>query len=384
MTDSTMKPTLILLALTPLVQAGFRPQTIDDKVTIGYGVTVADVDGDGKPDILLVDSDQTVWYQNPTWKKHILTEKLTRRDHVCLCAKDIDGDGKAEIAVGADWAPADTKTSGAVFILTPGSDHTQPWTHKPLHHEPTTHRMHWVRETPATHFLAVLPLHGCDNINGEGPGIKFLGYRPETDPAKDWQTFLIHEGFHMAHNFDPVLWEKSHTAESILVACKEGTHLLRQTGGKWNATPLTEKPSGEVRLGTGTDGKRFIATIEPMHGNEVVLNPENTEGKLWSENRILLDDTLNQGHSLAVGDFLGLGHDQIAAGWRNPSTDTKTVGIKLYAPGEDGTWKFHSHIDDNTMACEDIKAADLDGDGKPELIASGRSTKNLIIYWNRN
>jgi hypothetical protein len=32
------------------------------------------------------------------------------------------------------------------------------------------------------------------------------------------------------------------------------------------------------------------------------------------------------------------------------------------------------------MACEDLKVADLDGDGKPEIIAAGRATKNVVIY----
>ena len=39
-------------------------------------------------------------------------------------------------------------------------------------------------------------------------------------------------------------------------------------------------------------------------------------------------------------------------------------------------------IDDNQMACEDLKVADLDGDGKLDLVAAGRATKNLKIYWN--
>ncbi len=40
-------------------------------------------------------------------------------------------------------------------------------------------------------------------------------------------------------------------------------------------------------------------------------------------------------------------------------------------------------VDDNKMACEDLTVADLDGDGKIDIIAAGRATKNLKIYWNQ-
>ena len=36
----------------------------------------------------------------------------------------------------------------------------------------------------------------------------------------------------------------------------------------------------------------------------------------------------------------------------------------------------------SAIAVEDFKAADLDGDGKPDLIVAGRQTKNLVILWN--
>src|SRR5580765_8024080 len=73
----------------------FKAVEIDAKIEIGYGVTVADVDGDKKPDIILADKNQIVWYQNPSWEKHLIAENLTKLDHVCIAALDTDGDGKA-------------------------------------------------------------------------------------------------------------------------------------------------------------------------------------------------------------------------------------------------------------------------------------------------
>ncbi|HEV3021019.1 MAG TPA: VCBS repeat-containing protein, partial [Pirellulales bacterium] len=80
----------------------------------------------------------------------------------------------------------------------------------------------------------------------------------------------------------------------------------------------------------------------------------------------------------------GLLRQQIVAGWRTPNKDKK-VGIKLYVPLDDKGEKWQTHlIDDNQMACEDLKIADLDGDGQPDILASGRATHNLVIYWSRS
>src|SRR6478735_3896508 len=146
--------TLAATAIAELPEPKFTPITLDPRIQIGYGLAVADVDGDSWSDVLLADKKQFVWYRNPggakardaaAWQKFILAENLTAKDNVCIAAQDIDGDGKCEVAVGAEWNPSDTENSGAVFYLVPPADRTQKW--EPVKFpsvEPTTHRMRWI------------------------------------------------------------------------------------------------------------------------------------------------------------------------------------------------------------------------------------------------
>jgi hypothetical protein len=71
-------------------------------------------------------------------------------------------------------------------------------------------------------------------------------------------------------------------------------------------------------------------------------------------------------------------------GWRamNRPANVK-VGVKLFTPldAEGRQWK-ETLIDDNGMACEDLQLADLNGDGRLDIVAAGRATGNLKIYWN--
>ncbi len=370
----------LVTAFQFLSEPKFEAQEIDAAVAIGYGMAIGDVDGDGKEDILLADKKQIVWYRNGAWEKHIIAENLTASDNVCIAARDLDGDGKVEIAVGAQWNPgetSDTTKSGAVFYLVRPADPTQPWTPKQLHHEPTTHRMRWL-ENGKKSYLIVVPLHGRGNANGEGAGVKVIAYEYPKNPAGDWTYEVIDESMHLTHNMDVAADQNS---KSFLLGGKEGVKTITKEGRTWNTTPfpLPENDGvGELRMGLTENQTHFLATVEPIHGNQLVAYD------LVPGTRTVLSDQLKEGHALAVGDFLGLGSDQIAVGWRVPNAAGE-LGVKLFVPKNSSFTEFEEYwIDKNGMACEDLQAADLDGDGKPELIASGRATKNLKIYWNKN
>jgi len=361
----------------------FRAVEIDNKIEIGYGVAVADVDGDKKPDILLADAKQIVWYQNPSWKKHVIAEKLTQRDHVCIAARDIDGDGKAELAVGAEWNPGDTKNSGTVLFMVPPKDRTQKWEPVKLHHEPTTHRMRWMKNWQDEFELVVVPLHGRGNKNSQGEGVKILAYKMGGNPRGEWTTRTIDDALHATHNFDPVQWDDD-SAEEPLIASKEGVFVVNWEEDTLKRTQLSGTESGgagEVRLGKLAGGKRFFASVEPMHGTNLVVYTEPKEkGTRWD--RQVVDSTLVDGHALACADLAGSGSDQIVVGWRAMGKPGVKVGIKLFTADREGKeWKA-TIVDDNTMACEDLCVADLDGNGKLDIVAAGRATKNVKIYFN--
>ena len=358
----------------------FRAVEIDAAIQIGYGLAVADINGDKMPDIVLVDKQAVVWYENPTWRKHIMAEKLTVLDHVCVAAQDIDGDGLAEVAVGAEWNPNDTVNSGAVFYLIPPKDRTQRWEPVRLPHEPTVHRMRWVKNSSGQYDLVVVPLHGRGNKDGNGEGVKILAYHPPANPKDPWKTTLLDQSLHKTHNFDPVQWN-SDAAQEMLVAGKEGIFLLEQ-GPKLTQLGGSEPGAGEIRSGKLKNGKRFIATVEPMHGNQCVIytEPDKTE-KLWR--RQMIDDTLVDGHAVACGDILKAGHDQVVVGWRAMNQRNAKVGIRLYVTKDDAGNEWTQHlIDDNTMACEDLTLADFNNDGRLDIVAAGRATKNVKIYFN--
>lgn len=364
----------------------FRAVEIDDRVEIGYGVAVADVDGDRKPDILLADKKQIVWYRSPAWDKFVIAENLTALDNVCIAAADLDGDGKAEVAVGAGWNPGDTLNSGAVFYLIPPAERTRKWEPVVLPHEPTVHRMQWITNTAGEFELVVVPLHGRGNQNAAGVGVRILSYKKPAAPHGTWNTRLINGSLHATHNFQPVHWT-GHGGAELLVASKEGvSHCLRKNAA-WESHQLpgvaTESGAGEVRTGRMPGGTRFVATIEPMHGNQlgVYIQPREVDTSAsWS--RRVISKSLQEGHALACGDLMQAGFDQIVVGWRGKDKQGK-VGVRLYWPLDpQGEQWGEALVDDNTVACEDLCLADLNGDGRLDVVAAGRSTRNLTVFFN--
>jgi hypothetical protein len=400
-----------LLCLLAVVSAGtaaaaefptFQVQEIDPHVgNVCYAVTTADVNADGKPDVVAVTEDAVVWFANPGWEKHTILKGVTARDNVCIQAHDIDGDGKVDFALGASWQPTNTKSGGTLQWLSRGGDPDAPWRVRPIGEEPTLHRIRWgdVRGDGKKQLI-VAPLQGRGTKGpdwGAGDGVRVLVYSVPERPANDpWPVEVAADSLHTTHNLQAVDFDGDGRDE-ILIGAWEGVFVLdRGSDGQWARTRIgtgnqdakPNKGASEVKLGRLADGRRYVATVEPWHGFQVVVyTPPSTGKGLWD--RTVVDEPLQWGHAVWCADLDGDGDDELVIGQRDKSGDPKRVpqgpGVFVYDPKPGrGPLAFTRHvIEDGGVGCEDALAADLDGDGRPEIVAGGRSTHNVRIYWNR-
>jgi hypothetical protein len=382
--------------------AKFRMQEIDPHVgNVCYAVTTADVDADGKPDVVAVTEDSVVWFANPRWEKHTIIKNATERDNVCIQAHDIDGDGRVEFALGASWQPTNTKSGGTLQWLQRPDNLDRPWKVIPIAAEPTLHRIRWgdVMGTGKKQLI-VAPLQGRGTKGpdwGQGQGVRVLVYSVPANPASSpWPVEVADESLHTTHNLQIIDFDDD-LRDDIVIAGWEGVFVLkRDSAGRWsktqigtgNQTATPFKGASEVKVGKLADGQRYVATIEPWHGFQVVVYTANKSGTgLWE--RHVIDEPVQWGHAVWCADLDGDKDEELIIGQRDKSQDPKRdpqgPGILVYDPNPGkGPLSFTRHVVENGgVGTEDLVAQDLDGDGRPEIIAGGRSTHNVRIYWNQ-
>lgn len=371
-------------AQAPPAALRFEAQEIRRDFGVGYAVSIADMNGDDKPDIVAINGTQLVWFENPSWKEHVLLDGQTEKDNVTIAPYDIDGDGRMDVALGAGWNPRNTESGGTLqWVSQPATPGSQGTLHR-IGFEPTLHRIKWGQvDGSGKPMLIVGPLHGRGTAapDFEGAGARLLAFRIPAKPATDaWPVEVVDDIFHAFHNFEPVRLSGGDRDE-IITASKEGVHVYaRAANGTWTGTRIGDGNPGEIRMGQ-IDGRKMIATVEPWHGTSAVvyLEPEKgaPAGTLWT--RTVIEDQIVWGHALAWADMDGDGTQELVVGWRD-----KPGGIAVYDLDRNAKVLRKTVVENANMATEDMTAADLDGDGRPEIIASGRRTANVVIYWNKS
>ncbi len=350
----------------------FREHLISRDVPGGYQVVTVDLNRDGAMDLIAVAPGLTdlVWFENPGWQRHVIASGFPSM--INLSPWDYDRDGKPELILAHGFDMDPHKSRGTISMLKSTEDVNAPWTVYKVDELPTSHRIRWANiDGSGKKVFIDAPLVGP---NAAAPDyrdhVPLVYYTPG-----EWKRHLIDEEEEgILHGLTIVDWLHN-GRDQILTAGFSGI-ALRALGkdGKWQRTVISKGDPAPWPKGGSSDvvpgqirKERFLAAIEPWHGNQVVVYRESKTG--WA--REVIDADLDDAHTIATVDLNGDGVDEIIVGARG------THNVCLYA--FDGKAWGKSVLDDK-MPAAGCAITDLNGDGAPDIVCIGDG----VLKWYEN
>ena len=351
--------TLPLLASAP---AAFVEHTIANDLKGGYQVVAADLNHDGRPDLIALASgmSELVWYENPGWQRHVLAAGQHRMINCVVVGN--------EIVLASEFSMQAADSAGVVSVLRPAGDPREPWTVTEIDRLPTSHRLR-TADIDGSGRLVVI------NAALTGAGASAPDYRGRTPLVYyvpgEWKRRAISlENSGVVHGIFVTDWD-GNGRQDILTASFMGIHLFRYTEqARWTRTevangdpaPWPKSGSSDIavgHLGVGPTAKtRFLATIEPWHGNQVAVYTRH--GAQWE--RAVIDNSLNDGHTIQAADLNGDGVDEIVAGFRGPPRS-----VYLYSYDAAARHWTRRDLDNGGMGAAACTVVDLNQDGRPDI-----------------
>lgn len=387
----------VAIGIRPTAQAGELPvwtKAVLDREFRGEGVAIADVNRDGKPDVLAGEC----WYEAPTWNRHVIRranpfDPKAYSESFAVFADDINhdgwvdqivigfpgkpchwmenpkgedrpwatheiwpsacnetvlfvdlfGDGVRRLVMG--WQPPGKEHEGQLAWFSPGSEPTKRWTMHAIS-EPSTPE----REIPGT-FKFYHGL-GAGDINGDG----------RTD-------VLCRHGW----------WEQP-------VGAKQGDQPWN-----WHPASLGEDCSNMIVLDCDGDRRADIITSSAHRYGIWKFQQRGDPAKPAFEKQDLFPKLFSQSHALESADLDGDGVPDLITGKRwwahGPSGDPEpnNPAVLYWFRGvrsNDGQMRWEPNLIDNDSGIgTQFAVADINGDGKPDIAVANK--KGVFVFVRR-
>lgn len=364
----------------------------------GYQVAVADIDGDGRLDILALSSQQNIveWYRNPTWEPRPIT--TTTENNISLAPLFRPGYPARGMALACGFYLNRSSRGGSLWWAAPKPSLKAEWSLSPIGRIPGSHRLRWADiDGDGRLELIDVPIVGAGSRPPdysvpaaitwfEMPEALLAGRGKGKTASSEWVSHLIDHSLTLVHGVLVMDWNNDGRDE-LLTASFQGVNLFEPKGRgaklRWTRTLLTPGDQSSARyhgsseIGVGrVGGHRYLATIEPWHGNQVVVYTKPFAAQGFSRRQVI-DSSFREGHALACADLDGDGNDEIVAGYRGPGNSL----LIFKAANESGTAWTRETLDTD-MAASGVVIADLNGDGRPDIVAVGSATANVKWYEN--
>ncbi len=317
----------------------------------GYSQSFAcwtdDINKDGWPDLIVIrwPGDPCQWYENPQgkpghWKEHVIWHSACNETPQYV---DLLGTGRRVLVMG--WQPPKEQAQGQMAYFTPGTDPTRPWEMHPIS-EPSAPK----KEIPGTRKFS----HGLgiSDLNGDG--------RLDVICTGGW-------------------WEQP--------AHKPGAPA---TGQPWKFHPanLGDACADMFAYDVDGDGKRdVISTSAHKFGIWWYQQRPGQEGSPSFLRHDLFKDLVSETHALHVVDINGDGVPDLVTGKRwwshgraEPGADmTPRIHWFEAKKGKDGMTTFTPHvIDEGSGIGTQFVVADFNGDKLLDIVVSNKKGTHLI------
>lgn len=356
------------------VPPDFKAHVIATDLKGGYQVVPHDVNKDGKIDLIALASGLTdlLWFENPTWERHVLAAGLKRMINVGVCP------GADAMVVAHEFANVPKNSIGVVSVLDPGPDLEAPWRVREIDRITTAHRIRCADIDGSGRGVFInAPLAGA---KADAPDyrdqIPLVFYRPgewKREMISDAESGVMHGIF-----IHPGAMKRDH----IITASFLGLHdYSLDKKGRWVRTafskgdPAAWPKSGASDVAVGyLRNTQFLAAIEPWHGNQVAIYMHR-RGK-WDRN--VIDDSLVDGHTIFTADLDNDGAAEVVAGFRGMG---RSVYIYQTVDRKYKRW-YRTPLDQGGIAAAACAPADLNGDGRIDVACIGSATTNLKWYEN--
>ncbi len=370
--------TPLAFALIPILTSAANfarsPEIRFEQTTIDPGISetcaIADFNGDGLPDIF----SGSAWYENPSWKKHVvrnLKEYGTYMESLSDLPLDVDGDGRTDI-VSAGW-----HTKSIWWSCNPGKPDAI-W------------RNHTVEGRFPVEFAFLVDL---DNDGKADEVLPQFG-----DPKAPTLWYELKGGTLQRHAASSRTYGHGIGAGDVN---GDGRADIITPEGWLEAPPNPRQEEWRLHADFKLGSTSFIFVIDLNQDGLPDLLTANAHdyGIFWMERRPdqtwvkrMIDDSWSQPHALSLIDLNGDGRKDLITGKRYMAHDGHDPGEREplgiywyeYRLSEDGkTVQWSRHVIDYGSRAGGgmhIPVVDIDGDSDLDFAVGGKS--GLFLFRN--